>query len=69
MRYPAKKVHWGFRIPAFQFTVGRTHPAHGFDLTCRAFGFPGRFFLSQIKKILLPTLLEAAVAKIIAVSG
>jgi hypothetical protein len=45
VRHLAQKIHWSFSIGTFQFTIGRTHAAHGLELATGAFGLAGYFFL------------------------
>jgi len=64
MGHMTKKVDGLFTIPIFQFSVRRTHPAHGLDFTAGTLGVPGNFFVADLRKEAFPSFLETSFAEI-----
>lgn len=64
MRDLAEKIHGRLGVAVFQFAIGWAHAAKGADLAVRADGFaPGRSGADLLQRP-VPTLAEAAIAKI-----
>ena len=61
----AEVVDRGFRVGTLEFTIGRTHAAHGFDTAIRAFGCLKRYFLPLSSQMLVTAFLKAALTQVI----
>src|SRR5215831_10683542 len=60
----AKKIHRRLRIAILELAVGRTHAAHGLDLTGRALGDAGDLLPPHLLQKMLPAFAEASPAQV-----
>src|SRR5208337_3583760 len=63
----AEKIHGGFGVTAFEFTVGGAHGTESLDLTARANGLARAGRLANFAKTLIPSFRETAVTQVVAV--